>query len=112
MARGFIPKAWRQIKVTFIPKPRKTNCTESTAYYFINLSSLILKTIEIVLDRYITDEILSFYSLHQNQFAYQAGKSTDTALHSGHTHREHSETHGDSTWSLCRYLGDLEQYLC
>ena len=98
--------------MTFIPKPRKTNCTKSMAYYLINLSSLILKTIEKLLDRYITDEILSFCPLHQNQFAYQAVKSTDTALDSGHTHREHSETHGDSTWSLCRYLGNFEQYLC
>ena len=78
----------------------------------VNLSSLILKTVEKLLDRYIRDEILSFYPLHQNQFAYQAGKSTDTALHSDHTHREHSGTYGNNTWSLRKYLGGLEQYLC
>lgn len=70
LERGYIPKAWRQVRVTFISKPRKTNYTESTAYYLINLSSLILKTIGKLLDRSIRDEILSFYPLHQNQFAY------------------------------------------
>jgi hypothetical protein len=32
LARGCIPKAWRQVKVTFIPKPRKANYTEAKAY--------------------------------------------------------------------------------
>jgi uncharacterized membrane protein len=73
----------------FIPKSRKTNYTESTAYLInplnaelnlicyllallgahhflhvsrvrVNMSSLILKTIEKLLDRYIKYEILSF----------------------------------------------------
>lgn len=28
LARGYIPKAWRQIKVTIIPQPRRANYTE------------------------------------------------------------------------------------
>jgi hypothetical protein len=32
-------------------------------------------------DRYIRDNVLRNQPLHQQQFAYQAGKSTETALH-------------------------------
>jgi hypothetical protein len=32
MAYGFIPTAWRQVKVTFIPKPRKLDYIQPKAY--------------------------------------------------------------------------------
>jgi hypothetical protein len=32
LARGYISKAWRLVKVTFIPEPRKNNYTEAKAY--------------------------------------------------------------------------------
>jgi hypothetical protein len=38
MAYGFIPSAWRQVKVTFIPKPGKLDYTEAKAYCPISLS--------------------------------------------------------------------------
>jgi hypothetical protein len=41
-----------------------------------------LKTVEKLVDRYIRDSALRTNPLHRNQHAYQAGKSTETALHS------------------------------
>jgi hypothetical protein len=32
MAYGFIPTAWRQVKVMFIPKPEKLDYTKAKAY--------------------------------------------------------------------------------
>jgi hypothetical protein len=81
MAYGFIPTDWRQVKVTFIPKPGKLDYTEAKAYFPISLSSFLLKTIEKLVDRHIRDGALKVYSLHRNQHAYQTGKSTETALH-------------------------------
>jgi hypothetical protein len=81
MAYGFIPTAWRQVKVTFIRKPGKSDYTEAKAYHPISLLSFLLKTMEKLLDRHIRDGALKEYPLHRNQHAYQTGKSTETALH-------------------------------
>jgi hypothetical protein len=67
--------------VTFIPKPRKPDYTEAKAYCPISLSSFLLKMMEKLVDRHIRDGALKNYPLHQNQHAYQTGKSTETALH-------------------------------
>jgi hypothetical protein len=32
LSKEYIPKAWRQVKVAFIPKHRKANYTEAKAY--------------------------------------------------------------------------------
>jgi hypothetical protein len=57
--------AWRQVKVTFIPKPGKLDYTEATACHPIRLSSFLLKTMEKLVDRYIRDGSLKKYPLHQ-----------------------------------------------
>jgi hypothetical protein len=44
MAYGFIPMAWRQVKVTFIPKSGKSDYTKAKACRPISLSSFLLKT--------------------------------------------------------------------
>jgi hypothetical protein len=46
MAYGFIPTAWRQVKVTFIPKPGELDYAESKAYHPISLSPFLLQTME------------------------------------------------------------------
>jgi hypothetical protein len=74
--------------VTFIPKPRKSDYTKAKAYCPISLSSFLLKTMEKIVDRHIRDGVLRSQPLHQNQHAYQIGKSTETALHSVLTHVE------------------------
>jgi hypothetical protein len=75
MAYGFIPTARRQVKVTFIPKPGKLDYIEAKAYRPISLSFL-LKTMENLVDRPISEDALRIYPLHRNQHAYQKGKST------------------------------------
>jgi hypothetical protein len=42
--------------------------------------SFILKTLEKLLDRYIRGGVLVEKPLHQNQFVYRAGMSTETTL--------------------------------
>jgi hypothetical protein len=78
---GYIPMAWRQVRVTFTPKPRKPGYTEAKAYRPISLSLFLLKMMEKLVDRHIRDGALKEYPLHRNQHAYQTGKSTETALH-------------------------------
>jgi hypothetical protein len=80
LAYGYIPTAWRQVRVTFIPKPGKLDYTEAKAYRPISLSSFILK-MEKLVDRHIRDGALKEYSLHRNQHAYQTGKSTEMTIH-------------------------------
>jgi hypothetical protein len=72
--------AWRQVKVIFTPKPGKSDCTEAKAYCPISLLSFLLKTTEILVDRYIREGVLKEHLLHRNQHAYPAGKSTEIAL--------------------------------
>jgi hypothetical protein len=74
MAYGFIPTAWRQVKVTFIPKPGNLDYTETKAYFPISLSPFLLKTMEKLVDRHIRDGVLRFHPLYRNQHAYQKRK--------------------------------------
>ena len=65
--------------MVFIPKPGKS-LTQAKSLRPISLMSFILKTLEKVLDRHIRDGVMVEKPFHQNQFAYRAGMSTDTAL--------------------------------
>jgi hypothetical protein len=91
---GFIPTAWRHVKVTFIPKPGKLDYTEAKAYRPISLSYFLLKTMEKLVDRHVRDDVLRIHPLHRNQHAYQKDKSTETALHNVVTRIEYIE-HND-----------------
>jgi hypothetical protein len=97
LAYGFIPTAWRQVKVTFIPKPGKLDYTEAKAYRHrpISLSSFLLKTMEKLVESHIRDDSLRKYPLHHTQHAYQTGKSTETALHNVVTRTENAIEHRD-----------------
>jgi hypothetical protein len=64
-----------------IPKPGKANYTEAKAYRPISLSSFMPKMMEKLVDRHNRDEIWGLRLLHRYQFAYQPGKSTETAQH-------------------------------
>ncbi|CAH1974332.1 unnamed protein product [Acanthoscelides obtectus] len=81
VATGFTPRSWRQAKVVFIPKPGRDRYTGPKDFRPITLSSFVLKTLERIVDRYLRDGPLERCVIHANQFAYQAGKSTDLALH-------------------------------
>jgi hypothetical protein len=78
LAYGYILMAWRQVRVTFIAKPGKPDYTEAKAYCPISLSSVLLKMMEKLVDRYIRDCALKGHPLHRNQHAYQTSKSTET----------------------------------
>lgn len=79
---GYIPKAWRGVKVTFIPKPGRASYVEAKSFRPISLMSFILKALEKLIDRYIRESVLVSKPLHKFQYAYQPGKSTEAALHS------------------------------
>jgi hypothetical protein len=50
MVHGFIPMAWRQVKVTLYSKAQKLDHTDAKAYRPISLSSFLLKTMEKLVD--------------------------------------------------------------
>ena len=77
---SYIPKCWRAVKVVFIPKAGKRPSDEAKSYRPISLTHFVLKAMERIIDRYIRDEIHN--PLSKNQYAYQEGKSTVTALQS------------------------------
>ena len=81
LAWGYIPKAWRTVKVIFIPKPGRTTCAMAKSFRPICLSSFVLKTLERMVDRHIRLRLEEGRGLHANQHAYQPGKSTVSALH-------------------------------
>lgn len=78
---GYIPKKWRNVRAIFIPKANKKDKSSPKSFRPISLSSIFLKLMEKLIDEYIKSEILINNPLSKEQFAYQAGKSTITALH-------------------------------
>lgn len=81
MAFGYIPEAWQEVKVVFIPKPAKDSYATASSYRPISLTSFLLKTMERIIDRYIRDEPLKNKPLHPRQHAYTARKSVEFAIH-------------------------------
>lgn len=81
LAFKYIPKAWRDVKVVFIPKPGKLSYANADSYRPISLTSFMLKMLERIIDRYIRDVPLKKKPLHSKQHAYIAGKSVDSAIH-------------------------------
>ena len=79
LASGYIPMSWRHTRVVFMPEPGKP-LTQAKSLRPISLMSFVLKTLEKLLDRHIRGGVLVGKPLHQNQFAYRAGMSMDTAL--------------------------------
>jgi hypothetical protein len=75
----YIPISRRHIRVMFMPKPGKTLCQAKSLRPF-SLMSFTIKTHEKLLDRHIRDGVLVEKPLHQNQYAYRTGMSTETAL--------------------------------
>jgi hypothetical protein len=51
---------------------------------------------EKLVDRYIRDNVMRTSPLHQNEFAYQTGKSTGTALHNIITRIENAVEHKEA----------------
>lgn len=78
---GYIPRAWQQVKVIFIPKPGRATYDEAKSHRPISLSSFLLKTLERLVDWHVRTTSLRAMPLCHNQHAYQRGKSTMSAIH-------------------------------
>jgi hypothetical protein len=80
LAYGYIPLAWRTVRVIFIPKPGRDSYELANSFRPISLTSFFLKTME-RLDSYIRAGPWKFFPLMESQYAYQRGRSTEAALH-------------------------------
>jgi len=80
LSTGYVPPIWRQAKVVFIPKPCRNSYSGPWDYRPISLTSFLLKTLDRLMDRHLRVVALALVPLHQNQHAYQAGKSVEMAL--------------------------------
>jgi hypothetical protein len=81
LATGYVPASWSQAKVVFIPKPGRISYCGPRDFKPISLTSFLLKTMERLVDRFLSDETLALLPLHPNQYAYQSEKSVEKALH-------------------------------
>jgi hypothetical protein len=80
-AYGYIPLAWRALRVIFIPKPGRDSYELAKTFRPISLTSLFLKTMERLVDSNIRAGQLKSFPLMESQYAYQRGRSTEGALH-------------------------------
>ena len=78
---SYIPEPWRRVNVVFIPKMGNKPCDSAKSYRPISLTSFLLKSMEKLIDIYIREQIALYAPLHEYQFAYIKGKSTELALH-------------------------------
>ena len=78
VASGRVPRAWKKMKVVFIPKAGKSDYAIAKAYRPITLSNFILKGLERLIQWFITEHVITkpLFSQH----AYTKGRSCDTAL--------------------------------
>ena len=78
---GYVPNIWKEVKVTFIPKPGKDDYTSPKSFRPISLTSTMLKGMERIMDRHMKEVMNENSNIHKSQHAFQQGKSTETALH-------------------------------
>jgi ribonuclease HI len=97
---GYIPKAWRSIIVTFIPKEGKSFYDRAKSFRGISLSSFFLKIQEKIVDYDIRNFQLINNPINENQHAYVKGKGTDTALHNAVAHIEKNFSNNNITIGL------------
>jgi ribonuclease HI len=81
LAIGYIPKIWQTARVAFVPKPGRLDYSEAKSFRPISLTSFLLKGLEKLVDRFLREGPLMRLPLHPRQHAFQAGKSTESALH-------------------------------
>ena len=79
LAISYVPINWRTSRVAFITKCGKVGHSVAKNYRLITLVSVLLKTLEKVVNSKM-DEDLTAFSLVISQHAYQRGKSSETAL--------------------------------
>ena len=79
-ALKYNPKEWSKSRVIFIPKLNKEDYDNPKSFRPISLTQFIFKTEERVQKWEVEDKYLSKKPMHEYQFAFRKGKSTEGAL--------------------------------
>ena len=80
---GTIPKTWLRTRVSFIPKPGKSDYSDPKSYRPISLCSFFLKSLERLILWYSNKTCLNNGNyFHRNLYSYQESISVEDALHS------------------------------
>ena len=66
LSTGYVPAIRRQVKVVFIPKTSRNSYSGPRDFIPISLTSLLRKTMDKLVDRYLRDEALAQVPLHPN----------------------------------------------
>ena len=77
---GYIPKAWADSKVIFIPKQGKGNYSEAKAFRPITLMNFVFKSLEKLMLWKVRETTLKDNPMSQFQHGFRERMSTDTAL--------------------------------
>jgi hypothetical protein len=77
---GYTPKTWQKSDVGFIPKPAKKGYGDPRAFRPISLTCFLFKALERLLMWQLEESCLKTNPLHDNQFAFRKGRSTEHAL--------------------------------
>jgi len=101
LARGYIPKAWRQVKMTFVPAPVKVNYTQAKAYWPISLLSIMQKAMQIWRQEYQGWNIGTCCHICNNLF--KPWNSIETAIHHVITHIQEAVENRKLNLSFPRY---------
>lgn len=77
---GYITYAWCLNRVDYIEKMGHSNYSNLKSFHPISLTSVLLKTLEILVERYLKKWALSDTPFHCNQHPYQPGKLCEAAM--------------------------------
>ena len=80
MKLGYTPKCWRTSTVSFLPKPNKVDWSNPQSFRPISLQKYLFKLLERIVKFHLKYEGALVKPMHEHQFAFQTGKSTDGAI--------------------------------
>ena len=100
----YVPNAWLDVRVVFIPKPGKTDYTIPRSFRPITLMNFMYKILEKVLLWDNEEHVLKFKPLHDNQHGFRKGRSCDSALTSLVSRIESSFIDKGLGFTLCAFL--------
>ena len=89
LARIYIPKAWRQVKMTFVPAPVKVNYTQAKAYCPISRLSIRQKTVQIWWQEYQGWNNGACSHIYNNLPSYQGSPQKLQCTTQLHIYRKH-----------------------
>lgn len=78
---GIFPGVWKEHKLCFIPKPKKSDPTDITSFRPISLLPVLGKGLDRILTTRIEYHIKQNGGFHKNQYGFSSGKSTVDAIH-------------------------------